>query len=205
MKKHIFNRLALSSLFGILSLLMLLSTAKWQSIEAQSTKGTLALAAMTPAGFNSWSSNGPQGASISSLAIAPGNPNIIYAGTFSTGIFKSTNGGTSWSASGLTGTQINSLTIDASNANIIYAVAFTANSLRLFKSDDGGANWNRADKGMPAGLVSAPAIDPRSPDTLYVGLHIPAAWPQKVACTRALMGAQAGRGPVSTSTMLFFW
>lgn len=167
MKKQAFTRLAMLSLFVILASLMLSTSTKWQSIEAQSTKGTLALTAITPSGFNAWSSNGPEGASINSLTIDPGNPSIIYAGTFSNGIFKSTNGGTSWSATGLTGTYVNSLTIDASNANIIYAVV---KGMALFKSADGGASWNRADKGLPDGLLGAPVIDLRNSNTLYVGI-----------------------------------
>src|SRR5262249_52103623 len=45
-----------------------------------------------------WSSNGPEGGRILALAIDPGNPTTVYAGTFLGGVFKSTDGAASWRA-----------------------------------------------------------------------------------------------------------
>ena len=43
-----------------------------------------------------WSSSGPEGGFITSLAIDPMTLDTLYAGTWSSGVFKSTNGG-NWS------------------------------------------------------------------------------------------------------------
>ena len=40
---------------------------------------------------------GPDGASVMSLAVGPG---VVYAGTASSGVFKSTDGGESWAVAG---------------------------------------------------------------------------------------------------------
>ena len=41
------------------------------------------------AGINVWTSNGPEGGSIRSLAIDPVTPTTLYAGTWYGGVFKS--------------------------------------------------------------------------------------------------------------------
>ena len=46
-------------------------------------------------GVNTWSSRGPWGGYIYNLAIAPSNPDILYAWT-EDNLFKSTDGGSSW-------------------------------------------------------------------------------------------------------------
>src|SRR6266542_2893379 len=43
------------------------------------------------AGINQWTSNGPYGGIIESLAVDPTTPTTIYAGTYFGGLFKSTN------------------------------------------------------------------------------------------------------------------
>src|SRR5439155_18379045 len=48
--------------------------------------------------LNKWSSNGPDGGEVLSLAIDPSNSATIYVGT-AVGLFKSTNGGATWSIS----------------------------------------------------------------------------------------------------------
>jgi hypothetical protein len=60
---------------------------------------------------------------VNSLAIDPDDPDILYAGTFGGGVFKSTDGGNSWIAvnTGLTNSYILSLAIDPVNPNILYA------------------------------------------------------------------------------------
>src|SRR5262245_46079105 len=78
---------------------------------------------MTPPVANAWTSNGPEGASITSLAIDPGNPNTLYAGSDAGQVFKSTNGGASWRAPEirLTEKPVTALTIDPLNSTTIYA------------------------------------------------------------------------------------
>ena len=72
------------------------------------------------AGFNAWSSIGPEGGWIYALAIDPTTPSTLYAGTYGGGVFKSTNGGASWSAanSGLTNLDVYALAI---NPTMLYA------------------------------------------------------------------------------------
>jgi len=88
---------------------------------------------------NTWSTLGPNLAT-TSLAIDPGNPDIIYAGTAG-GVFKSTDGGVTWRNIGLSGAT--ALVVDFSNPNAVYAGTDIGGSCRqspLFKSTDAGAS-----------------------------------------------------------------
>ena len=44
-------------------------------------------------GFKGFSSIGPDGGTVTSIAIDPTDSNILYAGTWGNGIYKSVNGG----------------------------------------------------------------------------------------------------------------
>ena len=66
------------------------------------------------AGVNVWTSNGPGSGHILALAIDPATSTTLYAGTWGSGVFKSTNGGENWGPvnTGLTDAWINALVID---------------------------------------------------------------------------------------------
>jgi hypothetical protein len=55
--------------------------------------GFMGMTGVALAGVNRWTSIGLEGGIIQSLAIDPGNSNIVYAGTREDGVFKSTDGG----------------------------------------------------------------------------------------------------------------
>jgi len=105
-------------------------------------------------------------------------------------VFKSTDGGISWNevSNGLPPppapgdvyprmARVSSLVVDSNNSNTVYAGIFSVywtpgwvhDAPSLFKSTDGGANWTRADSGLPAGLLGdfVLAADPQNPNTLY--------------------------------------
>lgn len=92
------------------------------------------------------------------------NPQIVYAGTYGGGLFKSTDAGTSWmhvsTHSGLTGLNVLALAIDPETPANVYAGTTTG----IFKSTTGGASW--IDTGISA---SSLAIDPVNPQIVYAG------------------------------------
>ena len=86
-----------------------------------------------------------------SLIIHPIDPNIMWAGAVSGGIWKSMDGGISWYAGNhsINNFPIGSMAIDPTNPNILYAGTgegfFLFHSIRgggLFKTFDGGLTWN---------------------------------------------------------------
>ena len=111
-----------------------------------------------------------------SVAIDPQNAGIVYAGT-GMGVFKTTNGGTNWSPSnaGLPATLVRTLAIDPQNPATVYVVSgselpFGLINGGVFKSTNGGTSWSSSNSGLAATSVSALAIDPQEPDTIYAGV-----------------------------------
>ena len=68
-----------------------------------------------------------------------------------------------WTGHGPGGGSVSALAIDSKNPDTLYVIAGAG---RLFKSTDGGANWNDAGSGLP-GSVFGLAIDPQNPRILY--------------------------------------
>jgi photosystem II stability/assembly factor-like uncharacterized protein len=97
--------------------------------------------------------------SIGALAIAPSDPNIIYAGSgeglqrpdlsVGNGIYKSTDGGKSWRHLGLRdGQQIPAILVDPSDPNRVFVAVlghpYGPNPERgVFRSTDGGETWRK--------------------------------------------------------------
>src|SRR5664279_4506490 len=124
-------------------------------------------------------------ASIGALAVAPSNPQVIYAGTGESdirsdlasgdGVYKSTDGGKTWTNVGLKETrQISRIVVDPKNADVVYVGAlghaYGPNPERgVYKSTDGGKTWSHVlDKGPEIG-VSDLAIAAGNPATLFAG------------------------------------
>lgn len=122
-------------------------------------------------------------ASMGDLAIAPSNPNIVWAGSGEEdsrntvqpgyGIYKSVDAGVTWQSMGLEKTQhIGRIVVHPTNPDIVYVSAlgqlWGTNAERgLYKTVDGGKTWTLSkfisDR---AGFVDV-AMDPRDPNVLY--------------------------------------
>ena len=112
---------------------------------------------------------GPYGGKIIAVAIAPTQPEIIYAGTWGSGVFKSSNGGVTWTwkNQGLSRPYINSMMVDPTNAQVVYAGTYKG---KLYKSVDGAENWFLSSTNIQEeAIVYSIAINPDDPDTIYIG------------------------------------
>jgi len=124
--------------------------------------------------------------SVGALAIAPSNPDVVYAGMGETelrgnviqgdGVYKTTDAGKTWTAVGLQQTQaIARIRVHPTNPDIVYVAAlgnpYGANPERgVFRSKDGGKTWERIlFRDERTGAVDL-AMDPKNPDILYAGL-----------------------------------
>ena len=74
------------------------------------------------------------------LAFAPNDPQLIYAGTFQGGIFKTSNRSNSWQAinNGLRIFDIHALLVDPNDSRTVYAGILNDG---IWMSEDAGANW----------------------------------------------------------------
>ncbi len=133
------------------------------------------------AGLGRWTSSGPEGATVLSLAVDPTDSATVFAGTQAGGVFRSSDSGARWSFAGLEGLSVSAIVVDPTDGTKLYAAAGS----NVFKSTDGGISWRNASQGLPQpptitvpGVpqitvqVSALAIDLRVPAILYAGLTI---------------------------------
>lgn len=104
----------------------------------------------------------------------------VYVGFRRNGLEKSTDGGKTWSeASGLVeNPAVLAIALHPKDPKIVYVVATVErDAASVFKSTDGGANFQ--DVGaevLPYSELEAIAIDPKNPETLYVGAHFAGAY-----------------------------
>ncbi len=107
--------------------------------------------------------------SISKMGFDPGDRQIIYAGSFTGGLYKSTDSAASWSNI-LSKIYVYDFAIDQINPKIIYAAGFYADHGRLLKTTDGGASWNQIYNEESANNpVRDVAINPFNSNQLVIG------------------------------------
>ncbi len=125
-------------------------------------------------------------ASVGALAIQQSNPSVIWVGTGEGnprnslnggfGVYKSLDGGKSWQAMGLTNTRhIHRIKIDPTDPNTVYVGAIGSpwgehEERGVFKTTDGGENWEKVlfvnNKTGVADLI----MDPTNPNKLIAAM-----------------------------------
>jgi photosystem II stability/assembly factor-like uncharacterized protein len=121
------------------------------------------LARPAAAGVDRWTSLGPEGGWILSLAADPGSPGTLYAGTLSGDVWKSLDGGGHWAPTpdGLGLDWIKDLAVSRGRV-------FAATSYGISVLTEGAAAWR--DTGPPwREEAQCLAVDPTNPDRLWAG------------------------------------
>jgi photosystem II stability/assembly factor-like uncharacterized protein len=112
---------------------------------------------------------------ITTIAVARTDSNVIYVGTDDANVWVTTNGGTNWTDSnqGLPNRWITRVAVDPNDAAIAYV---TLSGYRIdsplphvFRTTNYGASWTDISSNLPEGPVNAIVIDPENTATLYVG------------------------------------
>jgi photosystem II stability/assembly factor-like uncharacterized protein len=119
---------------------------------------------------------GPQGNRVEAIAGVVGDPNVIYAGAASGGIFKTTDGGIHFSPifDGQSVASIGALAVAPSDSNIVWAgtgEAFIRGNVSIgngvYKSTDGGKTWTHLGLDQ-TGRISQMVVHPTDPNIVYV-------------------------------------
>ena len=116
--------------------------------------------------------------SIRSLAISASDPQVLYAGTTEGRIWTSSDGGKHWQRTTpkiLPTRQVNHIAIDPTNPQVAVAVfgGFDAQTPyakgHIFRTTDGGKNWQDISYTLPDAPIGAVVIDSRAK---YAGIYI---------------------------------
>jgi photosystem II stability/assembly factor-like uncharacterized protein len=124
--------------------------------------------------------------SIGAIAVAPGNPDILYVGTgenglrgnmtWGNGVYRSADGGKTWTSIGLKDSrQIGAIVVDPTNPDIVLVAAighaFGPNHERgVFRTTDGGKTWTQVlFKDDHTGAIDI-TLDPHNPKIVYAAL-----------------------------------
>lgn len=122
--------------------------------------------------------------SIGDIAVSESDPNVVYVGTgehavrgvmtsYGDGVYKSTDGGRTWIHLGLDRTRhISDVVIDPRNPDMVFVAAQGAvhgnNSERgVYRSVDGGRNWQRVLYINDSTGISSLSMDMNNPRILY--------------------------------------
>ena len=131
-------------------------------------------------GTGDWELEGPinTGGRITDVAISPDNDDILYVGTATGGIFKTTDRGDNWTPifDAVVKPSIGNIAIAPSNSQRIYVGTGEANGSAtdgayfgdgIYRSDDGGDTWNNM--GLEeSNHIGRIIIDPTDSDRVFV-------------------------------------
>lgn len=118
------------------------------------------------------------GLQVSVLVPHPSRPGTLWAASSlsfqaeaRSGVYKSVNGGAAWrfSSRGLFGPSALALTFDPVVPGVLWVAAGLSG---VFRSTDGGGTWTPRNTGLvgfESGLVYDVALDPRDPETVWIG------------------------------------
>ncbi len=125
-------------------------------------------------GLSIWTTTTTAVGPVYAMAIDPSNSDIMYTGSSTLGVYKTTDAGATWNAAntGLLNTAVLSLAISASNPQVIYAGTNSGTNDGVYKSTDGGGNWTRLINGIQETSrgIQAIAVDPTNPDVAYIAV-----------------------------------
>ncbi|MDQ3933558.1 MAG: hypothetical protein M3340_02885 [Actinomycetota bacterium] len=115
-----------------------------------------------------WSAGGPDGGTVSAVAIDPSRTATMYAGTLGAGVFKSDDGGDRWvrASNGLpVDTSVLEMEVARSDPRTLY-IRTTAG--QLFRTSDGAAGWVPLAR-PEAGSMDDITVDPSDPSRVFAG------------------------------------
>jgi hypothetical protein len=139
--------------------------------------------ANTPTSGPRWASIKPSaGSTISAIAVAQADSDVVWVGHRNGMVFRTTNGtaaAPSWQRVGATGPTAlkpqrycTCLTIDPVDPDTVYAAFGGYVTDNVWITRNGGADWAPPASALPAAPVRAVAVHPRRSDHVYLGTEV---------------------------------
>jgi len=131
--------------------------------------------------------DGESSYSIGCISIDPNNVHTVWVGTgennnqrsvaYGDGVYKSLNDGKSWKNMGLKNSEhITKIIVHPSNSQVVYVAAYgplynDGGDRGIYKTTDGGENWQRILHASDKTGFSDLWMDPRDPNVMYAAAH----------------------------------
>ncbi len=162
-------------------------------------------------GADSWSAisgdltNGDQGANfgtITTIAVAPSDPDVIYVGTDDSNVWVTQNGGGNWTnvSGSLPDRWVTRVAVDPTDDSI---GCVTFSGLRwdeaigyVYRTTDSGGSWADVTGDLPGAPVNALVIDPDQTSRLFVGTDVGCFYTEDLGGTWRMLGTNLPAVPV---------
>ncbi len=153
-------------------------------------------------------SNGPPGGNliygtITTLAAAPSDPNIIYAGTDDANVWVTLNGGTNWTniSYSLPERWVTRVAVDPYDAMIAYVTLsgyrYDEYLPHVFRTTDAGTSWQDISSNLPEAPVNDIIVDPDKAGRLYVGTDIGVFYTDSLGLSWGYLGTAMPNSPIT--------
>jgi photosystem II stability/assembly factor-like uncharacterized protein len=115
---------------------------------------------------------------ITTIAVAPSNPNVIYAGTDDSHVWVTADVGKTWKeiSAALPYRWVTRVAVDPTNAAIAYVtfsgLKWDSPQPHVFRTTDMGKTWENISSNLPDAPVNVIVVDPIYPNMLYVGTDV---------------------------------
>jgi photosystem II stability/assembly factor-like uncharacterized protein len=115
---------------------------------------------------------------ITTVAVAPTDTDVIYVGTDDSNVWVTSNGGGSWTniSSSLPNRWVTRVFVDPTDENLAYAtfsgLRWNENIGYVYYTDDMGATWTDITGDLPAAPVNALVVDPGLLSRVIVGTDV---------------------------------
>jgi hypothetical protein len=149
--------------------------------------------------------NGNQGAgfgTITTLAVAPTDPDVIYVGTDDSNVWVTQNGGGGWTniSSTLPNRWVTRVAVDPTDEATAY-VSFSGmrwdeNIGYVYRTSDYGSSWTDITYNLPLAPVNVVIVDPGVPSRVFAGSDVGCFWTDAAATEWWLLGSGLPPAPV---------
>ena len=139
---------------------------------------------------------------ITTIAVAPTDPDVIYVGTDDSNVWVTTNGGTNWTdiSAGLPNRWVTRVAVDPLDAGTAYVtfsgLRWDENIGYVYRTTDYGSTWNDITGNLPAAPVNALVIDPDEPARLFAGSDVGCFYTEDYGSTWEVLGTGLPAVPI---------
>jgi photosystem II stability/assembly factor-like uncharacterized protein len=140
---------------------------------------------------------------ITTIAAAPSDPNVIYVGTDDANVWVTTNAGTNWTkiSSSLPSRWVTRVAVDPVNAMTAYVTLsgyrYDEYLPHVFRTTDAGINWLDISSNLPDAPVNDIIVDPDSTERLYVGSDVGVFVTENLGSSWSYLGENLPNAPVT--------